>query len=113
MEKKKERGALIVEASIVFPVMFLVIFFMIYAGNAYLQKCRIESIISQSAIDGAAYCADPQLEQIENGKIPSVDSIEVYPYRFFSSTGVGDVEAKIEKMIDTRVKQLSSDCLTE
>lgn len=29
-----ERGALIVEASIVFPTMFLAIFFMLFVGNA-------------------------------------------------------------------------------
>lgn len=35
-----ERGALIVEASIVFPTMFLAIFFMLFVGNAYTQKCN-------------------------------------------------------------------------
>lgn len=108
MKKNNERGALIVEASIVFPVMFLVVFFMIFAGNAYLQKCRVEAIINQCAIDGASYCADPQLQSVEGGSIPSVDNIEVYPYRFFSSTGVGDVEGGIEALIEKRVSQMSS-----
>lgn len=108
MNKKHESGALIVEASIVFPVMFLVIFFMIFAGNAYLQKCRVEAIINQCAIDGASYCADPQLQSVEGGTVPSVDSLEVYPYRFFSSTGVGDVEGEMESLIREKVGQMSS-----
>lgn len=108
MKLKDERGALIVEASIVFPVMFLVIFFMIFAGNAYLQKCRVEAIINQYAIDGAAYCADPQLQQVEGGSIPSLDSLEVYPYRFFSSTGVGDVEGEMETLIEEKISNMSS-----
>lgn len=108
MKNKNENGALIVEASIVFPVMFLIIFFMIFTGNAYLQKCRVEAIINQCAIDGAAYCADPQLQQVEDGNIPDLDSLEVYPYRFFSSTGVGDVEGEIESLIESRVSSMST-----
>lgn len=108
MNNKNERGALIVEASIVFPVMFLVIFLMIFAGNAYLQKCRVEAIINQCAIDGASYCADPQLQQVEGGSVPSLDSLEVYPYRFFDSTGVGDVEGDMETLIKKRVSNMSS-----
>ncbi len=108
MKNKNERGALIVEASIVFPVMFLVIFFMIFAGNAYLQKCRVEAIINQCAIDGASYCADPQLQDVERGSIPSLDNLEVYPYRFFSTNGVGNVEGDMEEQIEDRVSDMSS-----
>lgn len=108
MKKKNERGALVVEASIVFPVMFLVIFFMIFAGNAYLQKCRVESIITECAIDGASYCADPQLNSVASGTIPALEGLQVYPYRFFSSTGVGDVESEIEGIIDDKVSNMSS-----
>ena len=35
--KESERGMVIVEATIVFPVMFLVIFLMLFTGNAYLR----------------------------------------------------------------------------
>lgn len=108
MKNKNERGSVIVEASIVFPVMFLVIFFMIYAGNAYLQKCRVEAIVNKYALTGAAYCADPQLLYAEGGSIPSVSELEVYPYRFFSSTGAADVETEIEKRIKNKVTTMSS-----
>lgn len=111
MKNKNERGSVIVEASIVFPVMFLIIFFMIFTGNAYLQKCRVESIINQYALDGAAYCADPQLSSIEGGKIPKLDGLNVYPYRYFSSSNSGysaDIAATVENNIHKKVTTLSS-----
>lgn len=108
MQGKKEAGSLIVEASIVFPVMFLVIFFMIYAGNAFLQKSRVESIVNACAIDGSAYCADPQLKLVEANSLPTVKNVEIYPYRFFSSNAVGDVGGQIEGMIRSRISGMSS-----
>ncbi len=111
MKNKNERGALIVEASIVFPVMFLIIFFMIFTGNAYLQKCRVESIINQYAIDGAAYCADPHLSSVEAGKVPALDGLHVYPYRYFGTSDYGyaaDVAADVEKNIYEKVTGLST-----
>ena len=35
---KKEKGSLIVEATIAFPVMFLIVIFLIFLGNIYYQK---------------------------------------------------------------------------
>ena len=108
MKKITERGALIVEASIIFPIMFLVIFVMLYTGNAYLQKCRVESIINQCALDAAAYCADPQLKTIESGKIPTLEGLEVYPYRQFSATGVGDLETEMEPQTNSSISSEKS-----
>lgn len=117
MKRKNERGALIVEATVVFPVMFLIVFFMIFTGNAYLQKCRVESIISRNAIAGAAYCADPHLTDAEklgsnkNEKLPSVDKWDVYPYRYFGSSNSGyaaDKAAGVESKIYKEVTELST-----
>ena len=108
MKKRNERGALIVEASIVFPIMFLVIFVMLYTGNAYLQKCRVESIINKCALDAAAYCADPQLKTIKDGKIPTLEGLQVYPYRQFSATGVGDLETEMENLVYEQVTKLGT-----
>lgn len=92
-KKKSESGMVIVEATIVFPVMFLVIFLMLFAGNAYLQKCRIESLVNSYALEAAAYCADPMVENAISGTFPSVSELHVYPYRYFDPNGVGDIEA--------------------
>lgn len=62
---RDDRGALIVEATIVFPVCLIVILMLLYLGNVYYQKSRIEAIVVEAALDGAAYCADPLLRAIE------------------------------------------------
>ena len=94
---KAENGAVqIVESTIVFPVMFIILFFLIYMGNAYYMKAQIESVVMQKAIEGASYCADPLLETIKsgNGSIPKVDQIDIKPYRYIFG-GVGEIENKI------------------
>lgn len=95
-----------VEASVVFPVMFLVILLMIYAGNSYFQKCRVEAVVNELAIDGAAYCADPMIENVEAGGVPGLEELEVYPYRFLDANGVGDTVGNIEDELDKRIEGL-------
>lgn len=111
MKNKNEKGAVIVEATIVFPVMFLVIFFMIFMGNAYLQKCRVESLITQCALEGAANCADPRLSSVEAGTIPDLDGLDVYPYRYFATSNSGygsDVAGEVETKLRKQINQLST-----
>lgn len=105
---KSERGMVFVEASVVFPIMFLVIFLMIYAGNAYYQKCRVEAIATELAINGAAYCADPLLSSAEGGKIPGLATHNVYPYRAFDSDGVGSTQADIQGALEDRIEGLGT-----
>ena len=107
--EKKEKGSVIIEASIVFPVMFLVIFFMIFAGNAYYQKCRVNAIVNKLTIYGAAHCADPMLGCFEGNenKIPSTKEVKIYPYRFLIG-GMEDIENSIEDSINDEVKKLNS-----
>lgn len=65
-----ENGTVIIEATFVFPIMFIILFFLIYMGNAFYMKAQVESVVEQKAIQGAAYCADPILETMkETGKI--------------------------------------------
>lgn len=100
---KRENGALIVEATYVFPIMILVIFLMIYVGNAYLQKCKVESIVTQEVLKGAAYCGDPVTMNLEQGKgLPSYGNIEVEPYRFLIG-GMGDVVNLVSNNIDKKI----------
>ena len=96
---KKESGAVqIVEAAFVFPVMFIILFFLIYMGNAHYIKAQIHSVVTQGAIDGAAYCADPVLSTIRaEGKVPSLSELNVDPYRYFS--GMDSVEAQIREQV--------------
>lgn len=102
-----ERGALIVEASIVFPTMFLAIFFMLFVGNAYMQKCRIENVVISAVLEGAAKCADPMLDDIENGSIPAFNSISLKPYRYLTGS-LRDTETDIESEINTEIGKLGT-----
>ena len=96
------------EASVVFPIMFLVIFVMIYAGNAYYQKARVESLVASAVSDGAAYCADPLVKSAEAGSFPSVADLDVQPYRALLSDGAkqtaeqiaGDLKKSIQGLGD-------------
>ena len=108
---KNERGALTTEASFVFPVMLLVILLMLVLGNAYYQKCRMDQLFNKAALDGAAYCADPQLEKVEGGEIPSAYGLQVYPYRAFSGAGADEMEAAtgtIKKRLDEQLEKMST-----
>ena len=106
--RSDESGLVIVEATIVFPVMFLVIFLMLFTGNAYLQKCRVDSYVNQLAIDGAAYCADPMLEEVVDGSIPSVANSNVYPYRYFDPNGALDIKDTLEIEISKKINNMST-----
>ena len=113
MLKKKlfnEHGALIVEASVVFPIMFLVIFMMIFAGNLYYQKSCVESFVTEGAIKGAAYCADPLLVYIDkNGASPELsEDFDIQPYRFFFDGDMPVIENEVEEQIEDQIENMGS-----
>ncbi len=101
----KESGAVqIVEAAFVFPIMFIILFFLIYMGNAHYVKAQIESIVVENAIAGAGYCADPVLQTIkETGTVPSSDDIEIDPYRYIFG-GMDDVEKNIGERVAEQIE---------
>lgn len=104
---KEERGFAIVEATIVFPVMFFVLFFIIYIGNAYYQMAQMDSCVARAAIRGAQYVSDPQqYDMAVNGIFP-VYIKDVEPYRYiFGELGNGSIN-KIEDIIaDEVVKEV-------
>ena len=112
---KKEDGALIVEATMVFPVMFLIIFLMIFMGNAYFQKSRIDSISMRMAYFGSAQCADPLLRVVADRGVPSLAdanySIEPYRYMFGEvgkESGMNKIETQVKEQINTKIKGLKT-----
>lgn len=100
MKKKQNResGLVIVEASIVFPVMFFVILFLLFLGNAYYLKSTVEQYATEAALNAAAYCADPMLQSVEgSGSVTTdVDAIEIKPYRYIFVSGMDDVTKPME-----------------
>lgn len=94
---KNEYGAVqIVEATFIFPIMFIILFFLIYMGNAFFIKAQVEGMVETRAIQGAGYCADPMLQTIKdnNGTVPSLKNIKTEPYRYIFG-GMDSIENKI------------------
>ena len=106
--KRDESGVLFVEAAIVFPIMFIIIFLMIYLGNFYWQRSKVEAVTAEYAARGAAYCADPLLIQVSQGSIPSVSGHQVYPYRVFDPNGVGSTVEDIAGELDDKITGIGS-----
>lgn len=86
---REEAGVLIIEASIVFPIMFLVIFFLLFAGNVFLQVVKVEYIVQRAATEGAALCTSPVYSSVVD---PSVD-MQTAPYRYFSGMAHAEDQA--------------------
>lgn len=110
--RNNECGAvMIVEASIVFPIMFIVILLMIMAGNAYLQNSRATYLVSQAAINNAAACANPMLDYVEtNNKIPAPGEVDVQPYRYFGNflSGMSELESKVKRELEQSIGGLET-----
>lgn len=107
---KNENGMLVVEASIVFPVIFTVVFIMIFYGNACFQQARVQYILEDLALEGASYCADPMLSYVStNGSVPEYGSEDaaIKPYRYIIG-GMKSIEKDIKEKIKTRITGLSS-----
>lgn len=98
-----ESGVAIIEATIVFPVMFIVLFFLIFMGNVFYEKAQVEAVVVENAISGANHCTDPLLETIKSGNIPSVSELKTEPYRYIFG-GREEVEKKIATQVERTIK---------
>jgi len=98
-------GAIIVEASFIFPIVIFVVFFMIYFGNMMFCRAKIDAYIMQAAVDGANYAADPILNEYSHSKsiATSTRGWETKPYRFlftgFGRSVAGETGDKTEKKL--------------
>lgn len=110
---KKEKGLVIIEATIVFPVMFFVLFFIIYIGNAYFQIAQVDDCVSRAAIKGAQCIANPQqYETVDEGMIPlKVNNAEPYRYIIGELPGgsINEIERKIENDL---IKEINESTLS-
>ncbi len=100
-----ENGAvMIVEASFVFPIMFFVLFFLIYFGNMYVVKSAISRFTSTCAIKGAEYYSNPWVKEVTQNylgnNVPTKND-DVKPYRhIFSSKQIqNDMKTELEDKI--------------
>ncbi len=66
--------------------MFLAIFFMLFVGNAYTQKCKVEDIVVSAVLEDAANCANPIRHDISFWAIPDFNSVSLKPYRYLTGS---------------------------
>ena len=106
---KNEKGALIVEAAIVFPVMFFVLLFIIFIGNIYFEQAKVDEIVMRYAIKGAECVADPFLyDMTSTGSITTDSSkTKLEPYRYifgsFTDGSISSVESKISDAVKKEI----------
>lgn len=97
-----ESGAsTIVEASFVFPIMFFVMFFLIFMGNAYYLKASVDDIANRRALEGALRVQDPLYEYV-NGESAEkeVNEMPIYPYRYIFT---GSIKNSVVPMMQKKV----------
>lgn len=95
-DKESCRGAvLLVEATIVLPIVFFVIFFIICLGNAYYVRAYMQSIADKYAIQAANYARCENLLYIEEGG--DLMKMDLNPYQF-------SVSSKLKNTMNQRVK---------
>ena len=106
---KDETGAAtIMEATVVFPVMIVVIVFLIYLGNAMFQIARVHYAVARYAVDGAAMCTDPYYYDVSGKTVaPTTINSKIEPYRYLLQSDKGHIagiktsmEEKVKKAID-------------
>lgn len=106
---KNENGMVIVEAAIVFPVMFFVLLFIIFIGNMYYEQAKVDNIVLTYATKGAQYVADPSLYSMDHGgNVPTnVNGLDIEPYRYLigsvSNGTVTDIENKLSEQVKKEV----------
>ena len=104
------------EATIVFPVCLIIIIMLLYLGNVYYQKSRIESIVVEAVLDGASYSVDPLLKEIETSegnKVPGLGA-DYKPYRYVAGLfgGMDDIEGSVRALITERIGKLNTGLFT-
>lgn len=102
---RTDKGAVtIVEATFIFPIMFFVLFFLLFYGNAWYTKGNADAVVSKYAIEAAAEISDPMLVDITETNAVSTENYTSQPYRYllngYGNRIVNKYKEKIEKDID-------------
>lgn len=112
---KNNKGALIVEAAIVFPVTFFILLFIIFIGNLYYEQARVDDIVMRYAVRGAQCVADPFLDSMyetDGRSIPSdPGSLSLEPYRyvlgFTQNSSISQIERSLSSEIQSEINSNS------
>jgi len=106
-----EKGAAtLVEAVIVFPVMVIIVFIMMMAGNAYYQHSRVERAVVECTLDASSRCANPLLGYVlEHDSVPhGANDVEIYPYRYLFPGEMNNIRGKMASELTDRINSMNS-----
>ena len=107
---KSEKGSMtLVEATIVFPIVFIVVFMMIVLGNIYYIHSRIQFEVVHAAIDAASAAENPmQVKILKDGGIPSDigNKAAIKPYRHILSGHGSEVAQEMEDLLISRISKI-------
>lgn len=111
--RENQRGAVtIIEATFVFPIMFIVIFIMLMACEGYLQYARAERACIVAAIQGAARCENPMLEAVQrDGTVPtSTTAAKVRPYRYILTSEAQNIADQVGRELEDTIEGFDVMC---
>jgi len=114
--ESKNRGSAILEYTIVFPLVLLVLFALFYMGFVLHQKAVLDSAVSRGTIEAARLLSDPQYKSVTAGAGGTADSLDfsnnsynfsssfsIEPYRYIfkysDDGGKAAIEGKVKEII--------------
>jgi Flp pilus assembly protein TadG len=104
---KSQSGAVVVEAALLYPVIFAVFFLMIFAGDMYFQKAWIETEVAKASLEGAQELGDPssgRMRRNASGGTASYPSGgNAYPYRYITDNNSESVEAETKSALQAKI----------
>lgn len=107
--KNYNKGAMIVEAILVLPLVFAVVFMLVYVGNLMVIRSNIESKVVEKAIEGSNSSVDPVLHYYnQNGSLPGFESLAIKPYRYLLSGNGKDVANYLKDELEKEIGNNSS-----
>lgn len=126
-EKDQEGAYSVVENMIVMPVVFLVVYALLFAGFMLHAQCTIESAVRRGVLYAGKLICDPQYEKITAGAIDThagelnelskkefdftkISKYEPYRYiplfsNYFSSGGTTELEACAQEYVQRIIDQ--------
>lgn len=109
MKKGDQTGAVVImEAAFVFPIMFIVVFILLMACEAYYQYARVERACIVAAVQGAARCENPMLEVVQqSGQVPtSTTAAQVRPYRYILTSEAEEIAAQMKRELTQEIESM-------
>ena len=103
---RQNRGHLVVESTFVYPLMFFVLFFLMFLGNMFYLRARIDSMVTQEAIRYAAEYANPNLAAFEEEIPTTVEGKELTKdlYRYIN---IFSKEENLDTELSDRIGETS------